>query len=272
MALRCASLLITVVSISASYASAVETGQTSYTLVPGMGRVIQLGFEPGEMSVSDSKVVKAQTEGTSSLRVQPVQTGLSQITVWSKDRSTSQNYLVRVRDDATGEMVVQLEDFFRGQKISVETVGTSIVVRGEMDSLEGLVLADTMIRDLRQASSSSIIISNLTRLSQAAYEKLAERIEREISSPDITARFIANRILLEGTADSNFEADRALELAKAHLSYPRLLPDRNTAGSTGGSKPTLQKEESVVSGFTIIDMLRIRPPMRPAVKGKTPTR
>jgi hypothetical protein len=120
-----------------------------------------------------------------------------------------------------------------------------------------LAQIDTMVAALRQASPP-VTVTNLVRLRPETYTNLADRIEREIASPEITARFVGNQLFLEGIAESDFEADRAVEFARAYLADPRLFGGRGTAALTGTNSETA-KAHAGGNGFTIVDLLRVRP-------------
>jgi pilus assembly protein CpaC len=84
---------------------------------------------------------------------------------------------------------------------------------------------------------------------------LAESIEREIRSPEIQARVINNTILLEGTAESDSDADRAFEIAKTYL--PDVVKP-NTAGEFSTVQARQQGGDAGGSPI-IIDLMRVRP-------------
>lgn len=154
-------------------------------------------------------------------------------------------------------VAAQMRDFLAGAKIDkvqVKTIGRLLVLDGEVELPSHLDAVEKIVQGTRQAEPT-LGVQSLVKLCPATWNLIAERVEREIGSPDITARFIAHSLFLEGIAESEFEGDRAVVLAKAHLTALH-VPMRTTTPADPG-------ERSVASagteGVTIIDLLRVKP-------------
>jgi Flp pilus assembly secretin CpaC len=106
------------------------------------------------------------------------------------------------------------------------------------------------IVDAFQRENPELVYQNLVTVDPQAWVRLAERVEREIGSPEITVRVVNRSVYLEGTAESDFEADRGVEIAKTYF---------RPAGVTraGASEAAIPGE-----GFVITDMLRVLPPAK----------
>jgi BON domain len=141
--------------------------------------------------------------------------------------------------------------------VQVMAVGNTVFVMGEVDSQETASFLRNVVDAVNHGGKSSILISNMTRLSEAAKKAMAENIERAIDSPQITVSFVKDRIFLEGIADNDFEADRAVEFAKSYLAAgsQKLQEEREPAhtGVEMAGKP------SGSHSYELLDLLRVRP-------------
>ena len=115
-------------------------------------------------------------------------------------------------------VVAQLKEAL--QKVSgvqTVTVGNVIVIEGEITEVSEMAriarLAEAM-KDLA-GPNGKIIVRNMTTISQKARLALAERITQQINTPEVKAQFINDTLFLEGMADSEYHADRIVEIAKA---------------------------------------------------------
>jgi hypothetical protein len=77
-------------------------------------------------------------------------------------------------------------------------------------------------------------------------------MEKELAGSAITSRFVGSRFILEGIAENDCEADRAVEIAKALLGMEH--PQQRSISQTAETG-TLPKGNSP----TLIDLMRIKP-------------
>ncbi len=156
------------------------------------------------------------------------------------------------RDSVVSQLAGYLTEI-RLDKVRVKTLGSLVVLDGEVEVPQQLVTLENLVGGLQKAEPS-IVFQSLVQVCPAAWLRLAERMEREIGSPEITVRVLNKSFLLEGVAQSDFEADRAVQILKTHLGPPE---DRTLAATGMG---------------VIVDMLRVAPRPGPAKKAPSKPR
>jgi len=142
---------------------------------------------------------------------------------------------------AEHDTAASLEKTFKAQNLTTvkaTKAGNNLVlVDGEVASAEDAVRVGKLVEGFRMANPA-IPIQNMVRVSEEGWKMLAAKIERDIASSEITVSVKGKSVVLEGAADSEFVADRAVELARSHLR---------------SFKPEDPKSE-----IQIVDMLRIK--------------
>src|SRR4051794_30839685 len=108
-------------------------------------------------------------------------------------------------DDAS-KVASQLQDYLKEGKVQVKAIGPLVVIDGEVDLPADWRKIDQIAAGLCPATPP-VAVKNLVHVNPKTMVTIADRIEREIGSPEITARFVGTRLFLEGTAASEFEAD-----------------------------------------------------------------
>jgi hypothetical protein len=166
--------------------------------------------------------------------------------------------------------------------VKVITSGKVVLVDGTVDVPQQLERVNAVV-DAFQWAEPELVFKNLVRVDPVAWSRVAERVEREIGSPEITVRVVGQTVAMEGVADSDFEADRAVEIARAyfrpylaaHARYaekgrvvaasapsPAAPPPEARRSATGYSTSAVPADEA----FSILDLLRVRP------RGAAPTK
>lgn len=233
----------------------------SMTLPIGVSRTLEFPFEVGPIYVTepglfDFRRVKDGGKDNKLLLL-PKSSGVTDMTIHDTTGSPKITYTVRVTREDMGMLMSQLEDLLGDiEGLKIRSVGGNIMLDGEIllpkDMLRIIRVTDAL-KD-RDPKKKEVPIKNLVTISKMTMNILAERIEREIGSPEITARVVNNNLFLEGTAESEFEADRALEIAKTYI--PEVLVQK----SKGDSIEVKPKNAGGEGGVpTIIDMMRVRP-------------
>jgi pilus assembly protein CpaC len=231
------------------------------TLPIGVSRTLEFPFEIGPIYVTepglfDFRRVKDGGKDNKLLLL-PKSSGITDMTIHDVNGSPKITYTVRVTREDMGMLMSQLEDLLGDiEGLKIRSVGGNIILDGEIllpkDMLRIIRVTDAL-KD-RDPKKKEVPIKNLVTISKMTMNILAERIEREIGSPEITARVVNNNLFLEGTAESEFEADRALEIAKTYI--PEVLVQK----SKGDSVEVKPKNAGGEGGVpTIIDMMRVRP-------------
>ncbi len=232
------------------------------TLSLGVSKVLEFDFEVGPIYLTDDKLFKyrrvKENGKDRKLLLIPTSPGFTDLTVHDSNFVPRIKYMVRVAREDMGEVMNQLNSLLGDvEGLRMTPVGGTIMLDGDIllpkDMIRIMRVVDAM-KD-RDPKKKEVPIRNLANISKVTMNIIAERIEREIGSPEITARVINNNLFLEGTAESDYEADRAIEIARTYL--PEVFVER-TKGEGGEVKPKAQG--GVGGGLpSIIDLLRVRP-------------
>jgi len=241
----------------------IQGRKRSLTMPIGISRTLEFPFEIGPIYLTDPGLFDyrriKEGEKDRKLLIIPKNSGTTDMTIHDVNGAPKITYLIRVTREDMGQVMSQIEDLLGDiEGLKVRTLGGTIILDGELllpkDMIRVIRVLDA-IKD-RDPKKKEVPIRNLATISKMTMNILAERIEREIGSPEITARVINNNLFLEGTAESDFEADRAVEIAKTYL--PEVLVEK-TKGD--GSPEVRPKAAGGVGGGlpTIVDLLRVRP-------------
>lgn len=232
------------------------------TLAMGVSRTMEFPFEIGPIYVTDSTLFDYRRvkdgEKDRKLLLIPKNSGTTDMTIHDAGGTPRITYMVRVTREDVGQVIGQLEELLGDiEGLKVKTVGGNIMLDGEIVLPKDMLRINRVVDAMkdRDPKKKEIPIRNLATISKMTMNIIAERIEREIGSPEITARVINNNLFLEGTAEGEFEADRAVEIAKTYL--PEVIVQK-TKGDSIELKPKASGGEG--GGLpTIIDLLRVRP-------------
>jgi len=232
------------------------------TLAVGVSKTLEFPFDLGPISLTDESMVKyrrlPENGRERKLLLTPLNPGFTDFTVNDTNGVPRITYLIRVTREDIGQVTSQLEDLLGDiEGLKIRTLGGTVILDGD------ILLPKDMIRIMRVIEAmqdrdfkakKEVPIRNLSSISKLTMNILAERIEREINSPEIQARVINNNLFLEGTAESDFEADRAVEIAKTYL--PEVFVEKSK-GEGGEVRP--KSAGGIAGGLpTIIDLLRVR--------------
>lgn len=234
----------------------------SLTLAMGVSRTMEFPFDIGPIYVTDPGLfdyrrVKDGDKDRKLLLI-PKNSGSTDMTIHDTSGTPRITYMVRVTREDLGQVIGQLEDLLGDiEGLKIRAVGGNIMLDGEIVLPKDMLRINRVVDAMkdRDPKKKEVPIRNLATISKMTMNIIAERIEREIGSPEITARVINNNLFIEGTAESDFEADRAVEIAKTYL--PEVIVQK-TKGDSIELKPKASGGEG--GGLpTIIDLLRVRP-------------
>lgn len=233
------------------------------TVPMGLSRTLQFPFEVGPIYLTDENLINFRRvyEGNDNrafkLLIIPKNSGYTDMTIHDVNGVPKITYLVHVTREDTGRVISQLEELLKDvEGLRISALEGTVILDGEIllprDIIRIIRVVDA-IRD-RDPKKKEVPIRNLATMSKLTLNILAERIEREIGSPEITVRVINNNLFIEGTAEGDFEADRAIEIAKTYL------PEVVVQKSKGGDSPEVRYKTAGGEGGlpTIIDLLRVR--------------
>jgi pilus assembly protein CpaC len=244
----------------------VKGREKSLTLGLGVSRTLEFPFEIGGIDITDPELIKytriTENGQTRKLLMVPKNSGTTDMTIKDTTGLPRITYTLRVTREEIGQVVSQLEELLGDvEGLKIKPIGGTIILDGDIILPKDMLRINRVLDALkeRDPKKKETPIRNLATISKVTMNIIAERIEREIGSPEVTARVINNNLFLEGTAESDFEADRAVEIAKTYL--PEVIVQK-TKGDGVELKPKASGGEG--GGLpTIIDLLRIRPRQAP---------
>jgi pilus assembly protein CpaC len=232
------------------------------TLSEGTSKQLEFAFDLGRVDIGNESLfsfMRFQKGGKDRIiRFVPKTSGTTTMTIYDVDDNPRITYTVRVTREDLGQITSQLEELLGDiEGLKIRSVGGTIILDGEILLPKDMIRINRVIAAMkdRDPKKSPTPIKNLTTIGKVTMNILAERIEREIGSPEITARVINNNILLEGTAESDTDADRAFEIAKTYL------PDIVKPNTKGEASDVINRAQGGDAGGSpiIIDLMRVRP-------------
>lgn len=125
----------------------------------------------------------------------------------ARSRTHRIEYDIRVVSEDLG----RLRDDLQRQVGDIE--GVEINVKGDQVVIEGDVALESELQRIAKLAGARQNVQNLVRLSPLAVKALARTIEQNIGRPDVTARPLKDKILLEGTVYSPEQKARAEAIA-----------------------------------------------------------
>jgi len=123
--------------------------------------------------------------------------------------------------------------------VEVKVVNNKVVVDGQ------ILLPRDMNRIYSVVSQYPDSASSLVTLSPLAQKKIAEFIERDINNPEIHARAVNEKFILEGVANDAAEKQRAEIVAKTYV------PDTIVEAAEAGGVIKKRKLDSVINLLTV---------------------
>jgi hypothetical protein len=137
--------------------------------------------------------------------------------------------------------------------IKVETIGNVLVVQGEVDqfaSYDGLRRLTEALKDLA-TPSAKVQVRTTVRLSARGQLAVAKEISEQVANPAINIHFVNDSLFLDGQAENDYQADRAVEIAKCFF---------QNSGTKGDNREIAKTpEEATNPHVKIIDLLRVKP-------------
>jgi len=235
-------------------------------LAMGASRILQFPFALGPINLGDPNVLKYDrmpekgSNDVFKIMVTHLNPRTTDLTIHDAAGSPRISYTVRVTREDLGQVISQLEEMLGDiEGLKIRSVGGTIILDGEIILPKDMVRINRVVDALRDrdAKKKEVSIKNLATISKLTMSILAERIEREIGSPEITVKVINNNLFLEGTAADNTEGDRATKIAYTYLPEAVVYKAK-------GDADVKEKPEGGESGNpAIYDFLRTRRPPPP---------
>ncbi|MBI4404922.1 MAG: hypothetical protein HY537_12210 [Deltaproteobacteria bacterium] len=229
------------------------------TIPLGTSRMLEFPFEYGSIDLGEDLIGYTRVD-PKKLRLITKNAGFTEMTIYDKRDVPQITYKLTVTREDTGKVIAELQSLLGDiEGIKFKTVGGTIMIDGDIvlpkDMIRIMRVVDSM-RD-RDPKKKEIPIKNVASISKMTMNVIAERIEREVNNPDITARVLNNNIFLEGTAKNDFEAEKALLIAKNYL--PEAFVEKNK-GDGGEVK---LKDAGGSGGLpSIVDLMQVAPPAK----------
>lgn len=184
-------------------------------IVVGKSYTVNVPFPLGQGANSNPEVVQAVPDpGQRKLIFFGRKVGRATYTIFdARNRARKVEYEI----DVVAEDLYRLRDYLQRQIGDIE--GVEVRVQGDSVIVEGDVALESelqRIAKLTQGPGGSVRpnVQNLVRLSPLAVKALARTIEQNIGRPDVTARPLKDKILLEGVVYSEEQKVRAEAIAK----------------------------------------------------------
>ncbi|NBT58208.1 BON domain-containing protein, partial [bacterium] len=245
----------------------------SLTLPMGASRILQFPFAIGPINLGDESVLKYErykekgSPEITKIMLTPKTPGTTDLTVHDTAGVPRISYTIRVTREDLGQVMAQLEELLGDiEGLKIRSVGGTVVLDGDIVLPKDMVRINRVVEALkdRDTKKGAVPVKNLASISKLTMTILAERIEREIGSPEITVKVINNNLFLEGTATDDTEADRAKEIARTYMPEVVIYKAK-------GDAELKEKAEGGESGVpTIYDFLKTRrrasPPPAPDIK------
>lgn len=245
----------------------------SLTLSLGASRILEFPFAIGPVNLGDPSVVSFQrmnergSSEVTKILITPKKPGTTDLTVHDLSGAPRISYSVRVTREDLGQVISQLEELLgdiEGAKI--RAIGGTVIIDGEIVLPKDMVRINRVVDALkdRDAKSKEVPIRNLATISKLTMSILAERIEREIGSPEVTVKVINNNLFLEGTVVDDLEGDRAIKIAQTYM------PEVVVYKAKGDADIKDKKDGGEGGEPAIFDFLKTRrraaPPPAPDIK------
>ncbi len=118
--------------------------------------------------------------------------------------------------------------------VQVQRVGKAIFLTGEVGSAQDWAKTRAIAETVK-TSGTDIAVGNLVKMTDAAKQAVVAQIKKEVRNRRVRVRCVGDRFVLEGNPRNDFEADRAVEIAKGVLFLDTKSPTRSTAGAGDNS-------------------------------------
>lgn len=190
-------------------AVALPAAADELVIVVGKSVTVNITFPIGEGSNSNPAVIQAAVE-PSARRITFFgrKVGSATYVVYdARTRSHRKEYDIRVVSEDLG----RLRDDIARQIGDIE--GIDVKVQGDAVIVEGDVALESELARVQKLTDKRANVQNLVRLSPLAIKALARTIEQNINRPEVTARPLKEKILLEGIVYSQEQKTRAEAIA-----------------------------------------------------------
>jgi Flp pilus assembly secretin CpaC len=176
-------------------------------IVVGKSATIRPDFPIGNGANSNPTVLESHVDGNTIILFGKKTGSATYVVYDARSRNRRVEYDVRVVSEDLG----RVRDDLQRQIGDIE--GVEVQVRGDQVIVEGDVALESELLRINKLTNGRANVQNLVRLSPLAVKALARTIEQNIGRPDVTARPLKDKILLEGVVYSDEQKTRAEAIA-----------------------------------------------------------
>lgn len=179
------------------------------------------------------KIVKVSVDrGSNVLRLQALKTGTATLAIHdAKDRKVYE-FKIDVSRNTLGKVANEVRSLLSDiEGITIKIINDKVVVDGQV------LLPRDMNRIISVVNQyGDKIASSLVTLSPVAQRKIAQAISNDINNPEISVRAVNDKFILEGSANTPEEIERAKQIAEMYV--PDIVKE---AGEKDGTIVKLKK-------------------------------
>lgn len=265
-------------------------------ILVGESKVIRMPFPGGQFVISDPKVATFHIEAGKDGVVVGRAPGTAVLTIFDTSGTRRMEVRIVVLTKNLQEYMAQIKNLVGDiEGITYRIVGNDIVIDGE-------VFKDADLERVKQVVGSNPQIINLVKLSPLTQQVMAQKIEKAIGIPGVTAKPVKDKILLEGVVYSKESRERAIKVAKTYadnivdaieirqtpiatrdladkvekaINIPtvkvKMISDKLLLEGTVYSKEDQDRAVKIAKAYSenVVDVLQVRPVERTAVEAKT---
>lgn len=197
--------------------SSLSWGRTiTKTLYMGLTQEVKVRNMPKELSDDlnyNRSIVKISiAKKLGILRFEPVKPGRTNFKLRDSKGRVVASYKIYVRQSSLAGKVRQIKSLLADiEGIQIKVVNGRILIDGE------ILLPRDMNRIYSVVAQFGKSASSIVTMSPLAQKKIARLIERDIGNPDIHVRAVNEKFILEGTANSEAEKNKAEIIAKTYV-------------------------------------------------------
>ena len=204
-------LLMGIMLLAALNAREARAAIEAQTLMKGQSTTLGVEYEIGDAAVADPGVCDFLVgQDRRSLYLNGRGGGETSVTLWDAAGARRDEFAVRVM---TSTLKEALE---RAAGALGEIPGVTLEAREGKVVISGEVAEPEDFRSIEAISRSDSRVRSRVRLAGEVIAKVAEAVREAVEVPGITVRAVRDRVVLEGTAYSEADARRAVEIARLY--------------------------------------------------------
>jgi len=203
-------LICCLVLISAMFSSGSLWGaEDAEQLFAGESRVISTDFDIHKVATGDPKICQVIRTDMREILLNAQSPGETNILIWDQKKLRREiQIIVNIKD--TTATAQELRELFKGiEGVAVRSVGSRVVVEGEVFSRNDLNRVATVLERMPDTI-------NLVKMSPVLKQILAKEMQKAIGMKGVTVRAAKESFLLEGVVYSEDVRERAGQIAAAY--------------------------------------------------------